>query len=100
MEGTIGVLTFGDYATLAFNLSEKGANKNWRLTETASGVIKDGRIDLAQLGAGNIAGDSQASLKVSGTVANGKLSLLFEPLSSGGNDKSQTRGKIEAVKAR
>jgi hypothetical protein len=99
-KGTIGVLIFGDYATLVFNLSGEGKNKNLRLTETASGTIKDARVDLAQIGAESMAGGSQATLKVSGSIANNKLSLLFEPFSSGVNDKSQTRGKIEAVKSR
>ena len=99
-EGTIGVLTFGDYATLVFNLSGKGADKNWRLTETASGLLKDGAIDLAQIGAGSLAGNSPSSLKVSGTLGSDKLSLSFEPLPSGVNNGFQTRGKIQAVKVR
>jgi len=85
--GTIGILTFGDYITLFFNLSGKGADKNWRLTDAVSGVIKDSRIDLSPL-------------KASGTLSNNKLSLSFESLPSGAADKFQTRGKVEAVKVR
>jgi len=85
--GTIGILTFGDYITLFFNLSGKGADKNWRLTDAASGVIKDSRIDLSPL-------------KASGMLSNNKLSLSFESLASGAAEKFQTRGKIAAVKVR
>lgn len=99
-EGTIGIIIFGDYATLVFDLSGKGANKNRRLTETASGVIKASRIDLARLDAGGFAGNSQSPFKVSGTVANDKLSLLFESLLQGIDDGSLTRGTIEAVKVK
>ena len=97
-EGKIGVLIFGDYATFVFNLKGKGAGVNFQLTETASGVVKDGSIQLARFGAGNFADDSP--LKASGTLSADKISLFFESLSSGVKDKFQTSGKIQAVKVK
>jgi hypothetical protein len=99
-EGTIGVLIFGDYVTLIFNLSGKGTNKNRRLAETASGIVKANRIDLSRLGTGSFADNPQSRFNVSGTLGDNKLSLFFEPLRSNADGKSQTNGKIEAVKTR
>ncbi len=97
-EGTIGVLSFGDYETLIFNLSGKGANKNMRLTETASGVMKEGKINLERLDAGSFSEGPKPPLKVSGTLSGGKLSLMFEPLPTNVADGFQPSGKIEAAK--
>lgn len=98
VEGTIGVLGFGDYATLVFNLSGKGAEKTRKLSETASGLLKGGKIDLASLDAGSFSENPKPPLKVSGTIASDKLSLVFEPLPSSVADGFQARGKIEAAK--
>jgi hypothetical protein len=100
VEGTIDVLSFGDSATLAFNLAGKGVEKTRKLSEATSGLIKDGKIDLARLGAGSFSENPKPSLKVSGTTANNKLLLVFEPLPSRIADGFQARGKIEAVKAK
>ena len=97
-EGTIGVLSFGDYATLIFNLSGKGANRNMQLTETASGEMKEGKINLARLDAGSFSEGPKPPLKVSGTLAGDKLSLMFEPLPTNVADGFQASGKIEAAK--
>jgi hypothetical protein len=97
-EGTIGVMRFGDYVTLAFNLSGKGADKNMKLTEMASGMAKDGAIDLARLDAGSFSAGPKAPLKVSGTISNDKLSVRFEPLPVNIPDGFQVGGKIDAVK--
>ncbi|MDQ3747475.1 MAG: protease complex subunit PrcB family protein [Acidobacteriota bacterium] len=97
-EGTIAILSFGNYATLIFNLSGKGANRNMQLTETASGVMKEGKITLARLDAGSFSEGPKPPLKVSGMLAGGKLSLIFEPLPTNVADGFQASGKIEAAK--
>jgi hypothetical protein len=98
-EGTIGVLSFGDYATLFFNLSGKGADaSDMRLTETTSGAMKDGKIELARLDAGSFSSGPKPPLKVLGTMAGDKISLSFEPLPAVAADGFQTSGKLEAVK--
>jgi len=98
-EGTIGVLSFGDYATFFFNLSGKGADaKDMRLTEAASGVTKNGKIDLTRLDAGSFSEGPKPPLKVSGTRTSDKLVLTFEPLPAVAADGFQVGGKVEAVK--
>ncbi len=98
-EGTIGVLSFGDLATLFFNLSGKGADASgMRLTETASGAMKNGKIDLARLDAGSFSEGPKPPLKVSGTMTGAKISLTFEPLPAVAADGFQTSGKLEAAK--
>jgi len=99
-EGAISILSFGNYATLVFNLAGKGANKNMKLADTASGSVKGGKIELARLGAGSFSENPKPPLKVSGTMTNGKLSLAFEPFPSRVADGFQARGKIEAVKTK
>jgi len=96
-EGTVGVLTFGDYATFFFNFSGKGADKNLRLTETASGVLKNGNVELTRLDAGSFAEGPKPPLKVSGKITGDKISLTFEPLPTRAADGFQVGGKIEAV---
>ncbi len=100
VEGTIGVLSFGDNTTLVFNLTGKGAEKTRKLSEVTSGLMKDGKIDLAGLNAGSFSENPKPPLKVSGIIANNKLSLVFEPLLNRIADGFQTRGKIEAMKAK
>jgi len=98
-EGTIGVLSFGDYATLFFNLSGKGADaSNMRLTEAASGAMKNEKIELARLDAGSFSSGPKPPLKVCGMLSSDKISLTFEPLPAVAADGFQVGGKIEGVK--
>jgi hypothetical protein len=96
-EGTIEVWQFGDLATLKFNLTRTNADKNMRLTETASGTIKNGAVDLARLGAGSFSEGPKPPLKVSGTISGDKLSLNFEPLPTNIRDGFVLRGKLDAI---
>lgn len=98
VEGTISVLIFGDYSTLIFNLSGKGAEKVRKLQETASGSVKNGKINLARLDAGSFSEGPKPPLKVLGTISNGNLVLTFEPLPTIIADGYEARGKIEAEK--
>jgi len=98
VEGTISVLGFGDYATIIFNLSGRGTQKARKLTETASGSIKAGKINLPRLDAGSFSEGPKPPLKVSGTLASDKLALTFEPLPTIIADGYEARGKIVAVK--
>lgn len=99
-EGTIEVWQLGDLATLKFNLSGTNAEKNMRLTETASGAAKNGVIDLPRLDAGSFSEGPKPPLKVSGTISGGRLSLSFEPLPANARDAFAARGKLEATTAR
>ncbi len=98
-EGTIGVLSSGDYATFFFNLSGKGSDvRNMRLTDTASGEVKNGKIELARLDAGSFSEGPKPPVKVSGIMSSDKLVLSFEPLPTVVADGFQVGGRVEAVK--
>ncbi len=99
VEGTIGVLTFDDLITFVFNLSGKNADKNRKLTETVSGTIKEGKVEIARLNVGGFSEGPKPPDKVSGTLANDKLSLIFEPLPAIARDGFSAGGKIEGFKA-
>jgi hypothetical protein len=98
-EGSIGVLTYGDLITLAFNLTAKG-DKKMMLAEMASGSLKDGKITLARLDAGTFSENPKPPVNVSGTISDAKLSLRFEPNPTTVNDGFQARGTVEAVQVK
>jgi hypothetical protein len=99
-QGTIEVLTSGDFVTLIFNLTGKGSDK--KLNEIASGNLKSGKVDLTRLEAGNFLDRPHPPLIVSGTISAEKLSLTFEPGKRDYvvNDGFEGRGKLEAEKIR
>ncbi|HLM01939.1 MAG TPA: protease complex subunit PrcB family protein [Pyrinomonadaceae bacterium] len=98
-EGTIAVLTRGDLITVMFNLTAKG-DKAMTLAETASGSLKDGKIDLARLDAGAFSENPKPPVNVSGTISDTKLSLRFEPNPTNVADGFEARGTVEAVKVK
>jgi hypothetical protein len=97
-EGTIEVLTFGNYATLIFKLSGKGAEKARKLSETASGTLKEEKISLARLDAGSFSEGPKPPVSANGTLTNDKVILSFEPLRANTADGFEVRGKLEALK--
>lgn len=97
-EGTIGVLTFGDHRTYIFNLSGKGSESQRKISETVSGVIKEGGLEIARLDAGSFAEMPHPPLKVTGTATDEKLALKFESLAPTVADGFTTGGKLEASK--
>jgi hypothetical protein len=99
-EGAIEVYQMGDLVTLIFKLAGKGENKGMRLTDTASGVLTGGKLELTRLDAGSFSEGPKPPLKVSGTMKDGELILNFEPLPSMIADGFQARGKLEAVKSK
>lgn len=100
VEGSIGVLTHGDLVTMTFDLTAKG-DKAMKLTETASGTIKEGKIELARLDAGTFSEGPKPPVNVTGTTANAdKLALRFEPNPANAADGFQARGTVEAVRVK
>ncbi|HEX8289929.1 MAG TPA: protease complex subunit PrcB family protein [Pyrinomonadaceae bacterium] len=97
-QGTINVWRFEDLVTFDFNLS--GADKNMQLTEMASGVAKNGKIDLVRLDAGSFSEGPKPPVKATGTIADDKLTLTLEPLPTNIRDGFQVSGKLEAVKSK
>lgn len=96
--GTINVISFENLATLSFNLSGKGTEKSRILSDSASGSLSTGKLNLARLSAGSFAQNPKPPVKVFGTVSKNKLSLTFEPLSTNVADGFQVSGKIDAVR--
>ncbi|CAN5814650.1 hypothetical protein BH20ACI4_BH20ACI4_14760 [soil metagenome] len=97
-EGTIELMQSGDLVTLDFNLSGKNTEREMKLTETASGILKDGKIELMRLDAGSFSEGPKPPDKVSGTMNENKLNLTFEPLPTNVADGFSMNGKLEAVK--
>lgn len=97
-DGTIDVLQMGELVTLDFNLSGKGADSAMKLTETVSGIVKDGKIELQRLDAGSFSEEPKPPVKVSGSIDENKLNLNFEPLPTNVDDGFLMNGKLEAVK--
>ncbi len=98
IEGTINFWQFDDLATFDFNLTGKGTDKNMKLDEIASGIIKGNKVDLARLNAGSFSENPKPPIKVSGTMMGDKLILTFEPLPTSVADGFSASGKLEAVK--
>lgn len=97
-EGTIDVMQTGNLVTLDFNLSGKNTDSEMKLTETASGTLKDGKIELKRLDAGSFSEGPKPPDKISGSLNENKLSLTFEPLPTNVADGFSMSGKLEAVK--
>ena len=99
-QGTINVLIYGDFATLAFNLSGKKQEKSRRLFETATGTLKNGQIQIGRLDAGTFSAGPKPPLRVLGIQTKNKISLTFESLPPTASESFQLAGKIEAVKSK
>lgn len=93
--GTIDVWQFGELVTFDFNLS--GADANMKLTEMASGIIQNGKINVARLDAGSFSQGPKPPLKATGTISGNNLSMIFEPLPTNIRDGFQVNGNLEAV---
>jgi hypothetical protein len=97
-EGTILVMQAGDLVTLDFELAGKAAeDKAMKLTETASGILKDGKIELSRLDAGSFSEGPKPPVRVSGKMSENRLELKFEPLPTNVSDGFSVEGKLQAV---
>lgn len=95
-EGTVGVLMFGEHLTYVFNLTGKGSDSQRRLSDMASGVMKEGQVEIGRLDAGSFSEMPRPPLKATGTADDKKIVLSFEPLPTNVADGFAARGKIEA----
>lgn len=99
-EGTVRVLSFGDAATLVFNLTGKSKSAVPRLFETASGELKAGKIILSRVEAADFIDRPHPPLAATGNLNGRKLVLAFATNKSGGGaveDGFSGGGKLEAV---
>ncbi|NJM52836.1 MAG: hypothetical protein HC846_05245 [Blastocatellia bacterium] len=94
------MLTFGEYTTILFNLKGKGAEAKRRLSEIASGTLKNGNIELMRLDAGSFVENPHPPFGVKGTLKDKNLSLNFESLPTTFADGFDGRGSLEAVKVK
>ncbi len=99
-QGIVQILTTENYVTLILNLSGKGKASERKLNEIGSGSLKNGKIDLPRLEAGNFIDLPHPPLVVSGTISDEKISLTFEPGKRDYvvSDGYEGRGKLEAEK--
>ena len=100
VEGTVGVLTRGDLATLIFNFSGKGAESGKKLNEIVSGSFSSGKIEVNRLDVGDFSENPKPPVRVSGMFTGDKLNLTFAPLPTEVRDGFMAEGKIEAVKVK
>jgi hypothetical protein len=96
-DGKIQVLIYENLATFVFDLIGKETEAKRQLAETASGTLKDGKINLARLDAGSFADNPHPPFAVAGTLINSKLTLTFEPLPTNIADGYIGRGNLEAI---
>ncbi len=101
-QGTIGVLSYGEYVTMIFNLTGKAGENKRRLFETVSGVLQGEKINLGRIEAGDFIDRPHPFLLANGTFSGDKLSLLFVPGKRDYvvNDGFSGGGKLEAVKTK
>ncbi len=78
-DGTIKILTFGDYVTAIFNLTGKAGENRRTLNEIASGTLINGKINLTRVEAGDFIDRPHPFLTVAGSFSSDKLSLSFSP---------------------
>jgi len=98
IEGTINIWRSSDLVTCAFDLSGKGAEKERRLNETASGKTgKENSLSLMRLDAGNFISSPRPPLAVRGKLDAAKLTLEFTPLPTHWADGFTGRGKLAGL---
>ena len=98
--GGVSLWTYGEYATLFFNLRGTGAQKNRRLMESVSGIIKNGKLEFSRLDAGNFVNNPRPPFGISGTISGRNLFLNFKSQRVRFADGFTGSGKIGAIKVR
>ncbi len=98
-DGTIGVLNFGKYFTVVFNLGGKAGENGRKLNETVSGALNGKKLSLPRVEAGDFIDRPHRFLIADGIFSKEKLSLQFK---SGEpeyvvSDGFEGSGKIEAI---
>jgi hypothetical protein len=97
-DGTIRLLTFGEYSTIWFDLKGKGTEKKRKLSDIASGTLKIGKFELPRLDAGSFVELPRPPFEVIGTLKSKVLSLNFNSLPTNLADGFEGKGKLEAIR--
>ncbi len=95
--GTISILSFEDFVTMTFDLKGTIKEINRRLSETATGTLKDGEIRLARLDAGTFSDSPHPPFSVMGLLREKNLSLSFSPLPTFIADGYKGHGSLVAI---
>ncbi len=98
--GGVSIWTYGDYVTIFLNLRGMRTQKNRRLMEYASGMLKNGKLEFARLDAGNFIANPRPPFSVSGTISGKNLFLNFKSQKTRFADGFTGSGKIGAVRSR
>jgi hypothetical protein len=96
--GTIRLFTYGDYATVWFDLRGKGQDRRRSLSDISSGTLKNGQLALPRLDAGSFIEFPHPPFGVVGTLKNKTLSLNFKSLPTSFADGYEGWGSLEAVR--
>ena len=75
--GTVQVLTYDEYVTVIFDLKGKREAAKRRLSDIASGTLKNGRISIVRLDSGNFVDLPRPPFGVTGNLKDKVLSLNF-----------------------
>lgn len=97
-DGTIRLITFGDYVSLRFDLKGTGTEIKRRLFGMTSGTLKTEKVELLWLDAGTFSEMPRPPFAVTGTLKNKVLSLKFEPLPTNTADGFEGKGKLHAIR--
>jgi hypothetical protein len=97
-DGTIKLMTFGDFATVWFNLKSMGKKEKRYLSDIVSGTLKKENLKLERVDAGTFADRPRPPFAVMGNLRGKVLALSFEPLPSNVSDGYQGRGSLEAIR--
>ena len=95
--GGVSMWTYGDYATIFLNLRGMGNQKDRRLMEHASGMMKSGKLEFSRLDAGNFITNPHPPFRVLGTMSGKNLFLNFQSQEAEVSDGFTGSGKIGAV---
>ncbi|MGI8494249.1 MAG: protease complex subunit PrcB family protein [Pyrinomonadaceae bacterium] len=96
--GTIGVISHNDLVTYIFDLFGTKTESARKLSSVASGVLKEGIVEITKMEAGNLAEMPRPPLKALGKVESSKISFTFESFPPTVADGFTTRGNVEAVR--
>lgn len=97
VRGNIGVMTHGDLVTYFFDLAGTSGDSSRKLIDTASGVVKEGKVEITKMDAGTLSETPRPPLKAFGTISKNKFSLMFESFPPTASDGYMTRGNLEAA---
>ncbi len=96
--GRILVMRYKSFATFQFSLTGIGKERDRRLSDTASGLIRDRVIRIPRIDAGSFSDSPHPPLAVVGTFSAAKMSMILSPHETNIADGYRGSGRLKAVK--